>query len=220
MIYSRTTSAQRRATVSDQLQALHEDISFVRSIAEDSGPPYRRDGLLLVVTGLILGLAVLWSWMTAQGLLSWPVGKWRPILQAYVPYELWLVAVLVIWFRYRKRVESVAARAISATWSSFFLHFVASCGVILATFRIGHAPNLVDVMPTVLFALYGMAWWVAAAVRQRKSYRAIALGSYAAEFAIGILIGTPLSTLVFAVGLLLLVAAPGFAILREVKRIS
>lgn len=205
--------------MSDQMQTLKEDVSFLRAAAEDGGRPFIRDGAILAVTGILLGSAMLWSWTTEQGLLPSLPGKWQPILQACL-YELWLISVIVIWYRYRGRVESTAARAISATWSSFLCHFVASWGVMLATVRIGHPPPLTDLMVVVIFALYAMAWWVAAAVRQRRSYRAIALGCYAAEFGIGLLIATPLHHLAVGAAFLGFFALPGFAIMREARQAS
>jgi hypothetical protein len=67
----------------------------------------------------------------------------------------------------------------------------------------------------VVFAFQGAAWYALWAIRKRPWTGLVAGGWYLAAAALGLTVGTPHFVLLCAVGLLLLMVAPGWAMMRS-----
>lgn len=70
----------------------------------------------------------------------------------------------------------------------------------------------------VVFAIQGGAWFVAARLQKRLWYGLVALGWFLAAAALGLTMGQPLFNLVVALALFLLMALPGFVLLRLARK--
>lgn len=111
--------------MSDQLQTLREDLGFIRAVAEDTGPPFQRDGLILVAAGLLWGLPAIAGWAYLRGFLDVPVSLMRATL--YLPAPLMLIATLYLIRRFPRGTAGVTSRAMSAAWAG--LGWSAAAGV-------------------------------------------------------------------------------------------
>ena len=69
-----------------------------------------------------------------------------------------------------------------------------------------------------LFALYGMAWLVMAAAARRGWMAAVGLGSLGVAVLAGFLINSPVAYLLFAAGLVALLALPGLMLIHCAER--
>jgi hypothetical protein len=66
-----------------------------------------------------------------------------------------------------------------------------------------------------VLALYGVNWMVAAAMSGRQWYRGIAVASFVGTVVLLLSIGTGYEFLIYGLGLLFLVALPGWLMMRE-----
>ncbi len=197
-------------------QTLREDIAFLRGLADDSGRSLERDGAILIGVGLIFGVVDLVYWLMFAGLLQAPrpLGAW-----------LW-VAGLVLFFtalpvatRKMPRPTGATARAESTALGGVGIALAAAgVGLLLGAWRLGQMELVLWIFPIVLFTLYGAGWSVAFAVERRGWYAWVATGCFAAAVATGALMGSPHEWLVLSIGLFVLVALPGLAILRRARQ--
>jgi hypothetical protein len=202
--------------MSNDIQELKADIAFVRALTDDGGHAFARSGALLVVVGVVFGLVNLQYWLVYRELLAVP--------RAWVPW-LWLegVAVLLVAMplvmrRFPAR-PSAASRAMLAAWGAVGIGITAA-GIALGIGgeRMGFVSFVPMVFPIVLFTLYGAAWWVAFAVKRQTWFALVAGACFLAAIACGFVMGSQNAWLVLALGLLLLVALPGAAIVRQARR--
>ena len=202
--------------MSNDLQELKADIAFVRALTDDGGHAFARSGALLVVVGAVFGLVNLQYWLVYREILAVP--------RAWVPW-LWLEGVVVLLValpfvirRFPAR-PSAASRAMLAAWSAVGVGITAAAiALAIGGQRMGIVSFVPMVFPIVLFTLYGAAWWVAFAVKRQTWFALVAAACFLGAIVCGFVMGTPNTWLVLALGLFLLVAFPGVAILRQARR--
>jgi hypothetical protein len=164
----------------------------------------------------MIGFVSLFYWLVSAEMLSVP-----PVMEPWA----WLVGVLVlspVMLLLRKRFpkpSGAASRAVLAAWTGVATGIaVAALAFGLGAWRLGLPAFVVWAFPVVLFILYGTAWSVAYSVMRRTWFARIAGGCFAGALACGFFMGRPEEWLVLSLGLFLLVAAPGFVILRQARR--
>jgi hypothetical protein len=202
--------------MSDEIETLKADLAFVRGLTDDGGSALALTGALLVVVGAAFGLVNLQYWLVYRGILELPA--------AWVPW-LWLegaaVAVVAggIVSRRCATKPSAASRGMLAAWTAVGIGItVAAVALAVGGQRLG-VPRLVPaVFPVVLFVLYGAAWWVAYAVTRRAWFGLVAAACFAASIGCALVMGGADEWLVLALGLFVLGAAPGIAIVRLARR--
>jgi hypothetical protein len=201
--------------MSDDIQTLKADIAFMRALTDDGGNALALSGAILVVVGVAFGFVNVQYWLVYAQILE--------LSRAWMPW-LWVegvvVAVVAIPLVSRRfpTTPSAASRGMLAAWSAVGIGItVASVALAMGGARVG-IPNFIPaVFPIVLFTLYGAAWWVAFAVKRHTWFALVAGACFAAAIASGWLMGTAQEWLVLALGLFLLVALPGFAIVRKAR---
>jgi hypothetical protein len=197
--------------MTDQIQSLHEDLAFMRALADDDGRMPAAVGGQFIAAGLIYGLPVFPAWAALRGLLPGPQGwvSWIGVASTAV-----FVPLLVVMMRRgRGWTPGPSGRAFGALWTSVALT-VLTLGA--ATWLAGqrlNAPQLWQLWPSILFAVYGSAWAGVALVRRSLGWGVVALGSYATAVASAFLIDTPDVLLCLAVGLQLWLTLPGVALM-------
>lgn len=210
-----TIGAEGDLSMSEDLQALKADIGFLRELADDGGNAFARTGAVLVVVGVVFGLVNLQYWLVYAELLHVP-GAWVPWLWLEGVLVL-LVALPLIGRRFPMR-PSAASRAMLAAWGGVGIGATAA-GVALGigAHRLGFPALVPAVFPVVLFTLYGAAWWVAFAVKRRAWFGFVAAACFIAAVGCGGLMGRAEEWLLVAIGLFVLGALPGLAIVREAR---
>jgi hypothetical protein len=202
--------------MSDPTQALRDDIAFLRELTQDTGASLARQGALMAGIGVIFGLQSAFYWALYE--------HWLPGLRA-AGYWVWIAAVALFFVtmpfvvrRFPARATSAPSRAVAAAWGGIGVSMMAACmGLLIGSWRAGLHELVLWIFPIVLFTLYGAAWGVAYAVKRRAWFAWVAIGCFAAAMAEGVLVARPEQWAVLSAGLLLLVAAPGFAILRQAQ---
>ncbi len=206
------------------LSALRDDISFLKRLSSDRSARPAPALWLMAVFGGAFGL----SGLTGYGMLSvaWATRDLTLIRLAAAPFYLGALIFLgaLIWFgwvtlRGRKRPAPLS-RAAKAAWTAALLGLVVvwSCFKIFAMdarhlpYSTGYIEHL---FPAILLTLWGAAWWVAGFTGERRWARLIGPASFAAAVAAAWQANTVHILLIGGLSLLLLMAAPAIALLRE-----
>ena len=200
------------------LQSIHEDLAFMKALADDDGRMPPAIGGQFVAAGLIYGLPVFPAWAVLRGLLPWPQGwvSWIGFgsTLVFVP----LLIVMMSRARSRGWSPGPSGRAFGALWTSVALTLLTlGAATVVAGQRL-NSPELWQLWPSILFGVYGSAWAGVALVRRSLSWGLVAFGSYATAVVSALLIGsTPDVLLCTAIGLQLWLTLPGVALMRHAR---
>ena len=189
-------------------EALRDEIAFIRTLAEEGHKPSNDGGLILVTAGLGWGAAsVVQAGAMAGALPAWTQLAW------WVPMPLF-IAALVHAARQRKQKpsgQSPLSRAMNNAWTGMGCAMGAIIASLIVTSIATNSGAHWMLMPPVFLALYGAGWTLYAVLSQQKWVMAVAVSCFVAAPLTALLAANPVaSMLAYAVGLVLLVAAPGF----------
>jgi hypothetical protein len=207
--------AQRIGEIGDGMDDVRQDIAFLRALVEDHDSTMALDGAILTAVGVIFACVSLFYWSTSAGMLTVPMvwNQW-----AWASGVLVLVPVALLLQRRFPKPSGPASRATLAAWLGVGTGItVAAVAFALGAWRLQSSSLLLLAFPVVLFTLWGAAWSVAFAVRRRLAFALVAAGCYTVALACGFFMGQPEEWLVLSLGLLTLVAAPGFTIVRRAR---
>lgn len=200
--------------MTDQNQSLRDDIAFLRGLAEAGQARPMAGASILVAAGVVFGSASLIVWflnavqgVTANWLYSTVWGV------AFVTYMAFLFLRIRAMPRERGTLQAATGVAWSGLgWAIFFVG--ASLGVM--SWRL-HFPNLMFAFPSVIIALYGAGWFIAAVLLRKRWLHLVAAGSFAASVGNAWCAGDATIWLVYGASLFLLMAAPGLILMREAR---
>jgi len=195
----------------------HEDIAFMRTLAQEGANGPLFGGSILLAIGLIYSAASLAVWyvlthMPSQiGPMSWPI--WGSALTAHA------VAATVLVLRNRARGHGMkinrSNRVFAMVWSGVGLAIVSCMISFNLTAWLAHIPAVFAGMPAVILTLYGVGWTVTATASNERWTWNVAILSFLFAIAAGALAGSPNLALLFAVAILLLLAAPGALLIKR-----
>jgi hypothetical protein len=195
--------------------AIRDDIAFMRSLAEEGRNGPLVGGSILLVAGLAFGSA---------SLVNWVIFAWRLTRDAWIVNGVWMAAMVVFMAylflsglmkgRFGSASRAVGVAWSGAGWSMFFVGL--SLGIM--AYR-GHDAYVALVFMPFILAMYGSAWFVAATLTRARWLYAVAAGAFlmalvAAWFAVE----GAILYLIYALSLYLLVAAPGFVLMRQARQ--
>ncbi len=199
----------------DKLQAVHEDIAYIRAVAQEGRRAPLLSGSILVAAGLIFGAASIGQWLVVSGALG---------LTLDASLWVWIAsgvafgaALFLLLGRARRKpgFHSSGNTAVGAAWSGVGLSIFA---VWVSMLALGYATGdwgAMSLMPSVVLAAYGAAWMVGASMSGLKWMNLTALASYAGAAAMGLTARQPEGYLVFAAILALVALAPGLILMRQ-----
>ncbi|MHB8284286.1 MAG: hypothetical protein ACYDD1_06380 [Caulobacteraceae bacterium] len=197
------------------MQTVRDDLAFIKALAQEGRRAPLLNGRILLATGVIYGAASLGEWAMAVGVLqlprAWLWGVWLLATAIFYPL-LWSFRRASCGRPGASAVNNVAAGAAWRGLGYAVLTMVVATG--LAAWR-EHSAIVWDTFPCAVLVFYGAGWMVAAAMSQLAWVRWVAAGCLICAVAVGVVAGTPASCLVFAAGCLLLVALPGWLLLRQ-----
>jgi hypothetical protein len=199
--------------MTDALKTLQDDISFLKTLAEDDRSPALLGGAILVAAGSIYGVASVAHW----AVLTWPAG-----VSPWIFPEIWLgatalflVTIFVLCSRLRgNRATSRVNRSSALAWTGLgcTIFTLWACMAIVAWRANSATPMLL--FPSIVLALYGMAWMVAAAATPLRWIPLAAAGSFIGAIVTALVCLTPTVFLVYTLALALVAVAPGVALIR------
>lgn len=197
--------------------SLHDELAYLKGLAENGAIGPFRNGASLVTAGLVYAVAAIAQYGAAIGLLP------RTSLVSAI---IWFGATVVFgalstMFRFNRgegKAKSVGARASAATWSGIgiaIMVFILTLIVIANVLKDFAAVSFL-IAPVVLI-LYGIGWWVGGAIADRRWVKMTAFGSFLAAPLITLLAGRPEQLLAYAVCLILFTTVPGVILMRANK---
>jgi hypothetical protein len=199
----------------DQLKSVHDDIAYMRSLAQEGRNTPLLCGSVLVAAALIFGSATLGQWAIAAGVLQ--LSPWAP-LWLWVGAGVLFTAVLMVLVRrmdIKPGAQSPANRAVGAAWSAVGFGIFAMWVALMAIGATSGDWAVMRVMPLVVFTAYGAAWMVAGTMVGIGWMKGVALIAYAGAVLLGVFADSAWGYLVFA-GLMVFVALlPGLALMRQ-----
>lgn len=197
------------------------DIAWMRRLAEEGAAAPMQGGSILFGAGVIWGLASLGHWAV--------VSRTLPLDHQAINY-IWLsgalafaVVLIVVLTRLRRQcgVQTAANRAVGTAWAAVGWG-VFALGVSMAVlgWRLGEVVVAAGfaLIPSVIMVAYGSGWAVSATMLRSRGMWWLALASFAAAPALAALTGTAGQYLAYAAALFLLMALPGWQLMRAAKR--
>lgn len=199
----------------DHLQSVREDIAYMRAMAEEGRHAPLLNGPIMVAAAVIFGGASIGQWAIQSGVLD--VSPWAQLWLWVGSGVLFAVALTTLIRRAKRKpgFGSAGNTAVGVAWSgvgfAIFAIWLSMTAIGLTTGDWGP----MRLMPSVVFAAYGTAWLVAAAMSGLKWMNLIALLSYAGAVAMGLVSLQPEGYLVFAALLVCVALVPGLVLMRQ-----
>ena len=195
-----------------------DDLAFMRSLIGGGEKFQATAGELFMWAGTLYGLQCLGEWLDTVGVIQLPpLGH---LFLGVAPTAVFLIVLTRVIWRDRKAPKGgPTTRALTAVFTGAGI-----ANLILAVvFAFGaHVEQSMTVWlyhPVVVCLFQGVAWYVAWSMRKRAWVGLVALGWFALTLTLGVTIynvGAFLLTL--GVGLILLMAIPGYAMTRIAKQ--
>jgi hypothetical protein len=201
--------------VTEEMKAIRDDIAFMRALAEEGRQAPLLGGSMLVSAGAIYGTASVVQWAILAKVLLVPSVSllilWAVALIAHIV----MIAVLKRGMAAKPGAGSSGNRAMGNAWMGV------GWGCFVIFFALGVASwktrdiNLINFSPSIVLALYGAAWSVAAAVSRATWLKVVAVASFAAAILMAAIMGSTWIWLGYAAALYLLAMVPGLVLMRQ-----
>lgn len=198
---------------------LKDDISYMRRLAEQGRSGPILGGTFLAAAGLVFGGTCFLHWAAATGRLPIP---------GHDLMNLWwgaFVVFAVIWLALFFRLRARAAASASSSNAAFGIAWTAGgIGIVVAvittaiTARVMHAPQIQELNASLVFAFYGTAWGVSAALARRAWMLFVAAAAFVAAPVLAYLTGTDVQLPAMGIALLLTLFVPGVRMMMEEPR--
>ncbi len=199
--------------------AVRDDISFLRTLAEEGRDAPLNGGASLASAGTIFGAAsaiAVWGGFTGRLAGPWidpALFLGAGVLHAAVMWRL--KSAPSSW----RGAGSRANAATNIAWTGVALTVLAGSLGLLATGLSTHNWAVMLALPLMVFAAYGAAWTVAAFMSGQRWLWAVALASFAVAVGLGAVAGSGVIFYsLFVAAVFALVALPGFILMAKARR--
>lgn len=198
----------------DESHLAREDLAFIKALVDKGEQVQLSGGILLLFGGAVYGLQCLFHWGDMSGRLK--LGGWDNLINGVLPTVAFLIVLCIVLWRDRHQTYANAGtRALNAAFggvglANLFMNFV--FGYAAFTFKMWLIWML---YPIVLCALMGAGWYVFATVKRSLWAALNCAGWFAAALLLAWRIETPEYMLILAAALILLMAVPGYALMRS-----
>lgn len=202
--------------MTDDLDTRSTDIAWIRSLAEEGANAPLGGGRILMAAGVIYGLASLTQWAAVAGIAPFSVRQSNWIWLAATAVFLVLTLLDKIFLCPSSGVKTAANRAAQAAWACVgtgIFAYIASMAAV--SWRLGEAGVvLLWLLPSAIMVFYGLGWGVCAAMFRSQRLLWLCIASFVAAPVLGLMTGSSALYLAYAVALFLLMALPGFLLMR------
>ena len=200
--------------MTDNLEALREDLAYVKALAKEGRHAPLIAGPILLLAGVTWGTASLISYAMAKGVIpgSQTLANWTWGVTALVFFAGMML--LIQRSKGKPGAGALNNRAVSAGWSGAgWGIFAFVLAIAAAAWRLND-PNLIWLISPAVLALYGVAWSVSAAMTEQKWLVWIGMGSLLGAVLMGLMAGMAEMFLAYAAALYLLAGLPGYLLMR------
>jgi hypothetical protein len=200
--------------MNDQISALRDDLSYMRELAEDGRTAPSLGGTILVSAGVVFAIASVGQWTLASGAIV--ASPWASAIVWGAALAVFLVSLVIFRLSMRGRpgTNALGSRAAGAAWAGVGWGIMTMLVVINIICNRTHSQIPLMLLPSMVLALYGVGWAVAAVVSRKTWIWGIAVGAYLAALVVAWFSDTPSVFLIYAACLVGLLAVPGLALMR------
>ncbi|HEX8471769.1 MAG TPA: hypothetical protein VF633_11715 [Brevundimonas sp.] len=195
---------------------LTPDIAWIRSLAEEGSNAPLGGGRVLLAAGLIYGAASLFQWASIENLV--PFSPRQANLGWGVATILFLAFTLIdrVFLCPPTGVKTAANRAARAAWSCVGAGiFAGIASMVAVSWRLEDAGyGLLWLLPSMVMVFYGLGWGVSAAMIRSQRLVWLSVASFVSAPLLALMTGTAQQLLAYAACLFLLMAVPGFLLMR------
>ena len=174
---------------------------------------------LLMFGGLVYGLASLFHWAIIVGLIPLAENQiWIGWVVATVGY--WIILGVTIPRLRGEGVSTTANRAASIAWSGMGWGICAMfLTITVLGLRLGESvlEGMYVMIPSMIMIFYGVGWAVHASMQRSRVLWALSLSSFAAAPVLALFAGQAAQYLAYAAALFLLMALPGWLLMRRAR---
>lgn len=199
----------------DNIKTLKDDIAFMRALAQEGQRTPLLGGAIMVAAGLTFAVASLVQWAVVTGVLQ--VTQWILPATWGTALVVFLVTVRIIRMRMggKPGASSPGNRASGLAWAGVgWTIFTMATVLGIVCYRANSGIPMM-VFPSLILALYGLGWSVAAAMSKKGWIWGVAIGSYASALLAAWFATTPMVFLIYAGALILLASLPGYVLMRQ-----
>ena len=199
----------------DQTQSLHDDIAYMRAMAQEGRNAPLLSGPIMVAAGIIFGSASLVQWAIQTGVID--VSPWAQLWVWVASGVAFGVALTLLIRRLNTKpgARSAGNKAVGGAWTGVGFGIFAMWAAFMAVGLTSGNWEIMRAMPIVVFAAYGSAWFVAGTMARVKWMNWVALLSYGGAVLMGVFSDSPHLLLVYAVMFVLVALLPGLALMRQ-----
>jgi hypothetical protein len=196
------------------------DIAWMRNLAEEgAGTPF-QGGSILMSAGLIYGIASLIHWAQVSEMVELPGMAAGIVWLTATGLFLALLVLLVSRLQRREGVMTSGNRASSTVWSALGWGIFAMFASLSALgYQLGEEAVLlgVSLIPSIIMVFYGIGWAVTATMHRNRVLWWLMTGSFLAAPLLALLAGQNAQYLAYAAALFLLMALPGWFLMRQAR---
>ncbi|TPW03103.1 MAG: hypothetical protein FD125_1745 [bacterium] len=196
------------------------DIAWMRRLAEEGAGAPMQGASILMFAGLIYGAASLFHWAQIGDLIDFP-GLVEGVIWLIATGLFFVVLIVVITGLKRKTgVVTAGNRASSTTWSALgWGIFALFSSLAVLGLRLGEdaAMLALALTPSVIMVFYGIGWAVSATMYRSRALWWLAAGSFVAAPLLAALADQNAQYLAYAGALFLLMALPGWLLMRQAR---
>jgi len=195
------------------------DIAWMRRLAEEGAQAPMQGAPILMAAGLTFGAGSLAFWAELNGMFEVPGITGVSWLAATVAF-LAILTFNLTGSRRRTGVMTAANRAIGTVWAAvgmgIFALFIA---LIINDFRMGASQGFTGfwLVPSIVMVFYGLGWAVTSAMLRSRSLWLLAAASFVAAPLMALFTGQTEQYLAYAAALFLLMALPGWMLMRQAR---
>ena len=196
------------------------DIAWMRRLAEENAEAPMRGGSILMAAGLIYGLGSLLHWASLKGVVPIEDAGLGLIWLAATALFFAVLTVTILRQKSQGGVRTAANRASGAAWASVgWGIFATFTSVAVVGLKMGQDTLLLlTLTPSIIMIFYGMGWAVSAAMTRSTQLWWLAIGSFVAAPLLAAFSGQDVQYLAYAACLFVLMAVPGFLLMRAAKQ--
>lgn len=198
------------------------DIAWMKTLAEEGAKSPPHGGSILFAAGLIFGMASLAHWTVITGLIDVGPAAYGIVWGAAALAFVGALVVLIRRLQAQGGVETAANRAFGIVWAALGWGMF-SLFTSLALLKIGQVGDLQPAqwslaVPSIILAFYGVGWAVSASMLRQRMLWILSIATFAGAPALAVLSGSEHQYLAYAAALFLLMAMPGYLLMRAAKR--
>ncbi|MES1200538.1 MAG: hypothetical protein ABUS57_03720 [Pseudomonadota bacterium] len=204
--------------MNSQLESARDDLAYMRALVGDTGRMQQGAGLAFLWAGGLYGFQCLVHWTQAAGITHFSDVFMFYFVIAITAIFLGVVAWL-IWTSRNAQPQGVGARALNGVFGGAGLANLVMAIVFAYSANREHSLGIWLFHPIVVCMFQGVAWYVAWQIRRRAWLAFVSLGWFTTTITLGFLRYDPVHyLLVLGIALIVLMALPGYAMLRSAQK--